>query len=185
MGFAAEAAFAAAAGQLIVAAALASAASLCWGLAIWNKAQAEDPPAPDFSYDERVRVSPISHRVRRDGAPPWVESLATAIDLLERVRAAHEALTLIHPKILGARIDGDTKALRTQADDYRAALARVQAAAAEIPNALAQAREDLEADERPLAESREAVEAWRSGSTIDAGRRLGERTTCPKTSSTI
>ena len=167
-------------GQPVAAGILFAIAWGLWGPAIVHKAMADDPPTPDFAYDERIRVSPISHPVRRDDAPPWADSLATGIDLLARVQAAHEALALIHPKILGARIDGDTKALRTQADDYRAALARLQAATAELPNALAQAREDLEADERLAGESQDAVEAWRSGSTIDAGRRLWRENDLPE-----
>src|SRR5205823_10726447 len=74
-------------------------------------------------------------------------------------------------KILGARIDGATEALRLQAGDYRAIVARLEAAAAELPHAIAIAREGLEADDRLSGESvDEAVEALRAGRSVDACR---------------
>jgi hypothetical protein len=167
------AAVAAAAGAFIAAAVLAAAAFALWGLAIWHKAMADDPPVPDFRYDERVEVRPVSHEVRREDGPAWADSVATVIDLLERTRAAHEALARIHAKLLGAHVDGDTEALRMQADDYRAALGWLQAASAEVPDAIALAVEELETDERLSPERVEAaVEAWRSGDTVDAGRKV-------------
>jgi hypothetical protein len=143
-----------------------------WGLAIWHKAQADDPPVPDFGYDERVQVVPAVHDLRRGDAPPWAEPMAVMLNLLERARAAQEALARIHAKILGARIDGATEALRVQAADYRAALARLRAVAAEVENVAALAAEQLAADERMSAEQLDAdLEALRSGAMLEAARR--------------
>jgi hypothetical protein len=142
-----------------------------WGLAIWHKGQADDPPVPDFRYDERVRVEPAVHELDREDAPPWAAPVAAVLNLLERARAAQEALGRIHAKILGARIDGAAEALRLQADDYRAALARLQAAAAELGNAAALAAEELATDEGMSAERLAAdLEALRSGATLDTTR---------------
>jgi hypothetical protein len=166
---AAAAALAAAAGSLNPLAAVVGFA--LWGLAIWHKGQADDPPVPDFGYDERVRVEPAVHELRREDAPPWAPPMAAVLNLLERARAAQEALARIHAKILGARVDGAAEALRLQADDYRAALARLQAAAAELGNAAALAAEQLATDERMAAERLAAdLEALRSGATLDAAR---------------
>lgn len=165
---AAAAAMAAAVGVFSLAA---IAAFVLWGLAIWHKGQADDPPVPDFRYDERVRVEPAVHDLHREDAPPWAAPTASVLNLLERARAAQEALTRIHAKILGARIDGAAEALRQQADDYRAALARLQAAAAELGNAAALAAEQLATDEGMSAEQLAAdLEALRSGATLDAAR---------------
>jgi hypothetical protein len=52
-------------------------------------------------------------------------------------------------------------------------LARLQAASAEVPDAIALGVEELETDERLSPEQVEAaVEAWRSGDTVDAGRKV-------------
>jgi hypothetical protein len=142
-----------------------------WGLAIWHKGQADDPPVPDFRYDEHVQVTPAVHDLRREDAPPWAEPLAALLNLLERARAAQEALTRIHAKMLGARIDGAAQALHMQAADYRAALARLQVAAAEVENVAALAGEQLATDERMSAEPLAAdLEGLRSGATVDATR---------------
>lgn len=78
----------------------------------------------------------------------------------------------IHAKILGARIDGATQALRTQAADYRAVLARLQAAAAEGEKVAALAGEQLASDECMSAGQLAAdLEALRSGATLEATRR--------------
>ena len=147
------------------------AAFALWGLAIWHKGQADDPPVPDFGYDERVQVVPPVHDLRREDAVPWTEPLAVMLNLLERARAAQEALGRIHAKLLGARIDGATEALRLQAADYRAALARLQAAAAEVDNVAALAGAQLASDERMSAEQLAAdLEALRSGATLEAAR---------------
>ena len=91
---------------------------------------------------------------------------------MERFRAAHEAMTLIEPKIIGARIDGAAEALARQLDDYRAALARLQAAAAESPNAAALASEAMSADELWQAQQlADALEQWRSGRVLEEARR--------------
>ena len=143
-----------------------------WGLAIWHKGKADDPPVPDFRYDERVQVIPVLYDLRREDAPPWAEPLAVLLNLLERARAAQEALGRIHAKLLGARIDGATEALRMQTADYRAALARLQAAAAEVENVAALAAEQLATDERMSAEQLAAdLDALRSGATLEATRR--------------
>jgi hypothetical protein len=168
---AALAAIAAAGGVFVLAGIYAVAAFAAWGLAIWNKAQADDPPAPDFRYDERVEMRPVTPEFPRDGEPLWTDALASVLALLERVRAAAEALGRIEAKIRGARIDGAGEALRLQAGDYRAILARLAAAAAEVPNAIALAREALEADDRLSGKSvGEAVEALRAGRSVDSGR---------------
>jgi len=126
-------------------------------------------------------VSPRIHEVRRDGAPAWADPLATLLDLLERVRAAEEALVLIHAKMLGARVDGAEDALRIQVDDYRSALARLQGAAEETPNAAALAAEALEADDRfGPGQVAEALEAWRSGRTVDAAREVWRENGLPE-----
>jgi hypothetical protein len=152
-----------------------------WGLAIWHKAQADDPPLPDFGYDERVQVVPAVHDLRREDAPPWAEPLAVMLNLLERARAAQEALTRIHAKILGARIDGAAEALRMQAADYRAALARLQAAAAEVENVAALTAEQLATDERTSAEQLAAdLEGLRSGATVDATRQAWQDNGLPE-----
>jgi hypothetical protein len=165
---AAAAALAAAVGVFSLAA---IAAFVLWGLAIWHKGQADDPPVPDFRYDERVRGEPAVHDLAREDAPPWAASVAAVLNLLERARAAQEALGHIHAKILGARIDGAAEALRLQADDYQAALARLQAAAAELGNAAALAAEQLATDEGMAAERLAAdLEALRFGATLDAAR---------------
>ena len=165
---AAAAALAAAVGVFSLAA---IAAFFLWGLAIWHKGQADDPPVPDFRYDERVRVEPAVHELHGEDAPAWAAPAAAVLNLLERARAAQEALGRIHAKILGARIDGAAEALRLQADDYRAALARLQAAAAELGNAAALAAEQLATDEGMAAERLAAdLEALRSGATLDAAR---------------
>jgi len=165
---AAAAALAAAVGVFSLAA---IAAFALWGLAIWHKGQADDPPVPDFGYDERVQVVPPVHDLRREDAVPWAEPLAVMLNLLERARAAQEALGRIHAKLLGARIDGATEALRLQAADYRAALARLQAAAAEVDNVAALAGAQLASDERMSAEQLAAdLEALRSGATLEAAR---------------
>jgi hypothetical protein len=166
----AAAAAALAAGLVVFSLAMLAAFAL-WGLAIRHKALADDPPVPDFDYHERVTVSPQPYEFPSDDAPAWAEPLAATLMLIERVAATHQALTLIEPKILGARIDGAAEALRMQADDYRAALARLQAAAAELPNAAAVAAEQLAADARWGADALAAgLQAWRSGSGVGPAR---------------
>src|SRR5204862_406852 len=93
---AAAAAVAAALGAFPAAGALAVAAFGAWSLAIWNKAQADDPPVPDFRYEERVEVRPVVPELPRDGEPPWRDSVALLLALVERVRATEEALGRIH-----------------------------------------------------------------------------------------
>ena len=53
--------------------------SPCGGLAIREKAFADDPPVPDFRNDERVEVSPRIHEVRCDGAPAWAVPLGEGL----------------------------------------------------------------------------------------------------------
>ncbi len=65
-------------------------------------------------------------------------------------------------------------------DDFRAALARLQAAAAETPNAAAVAAEQMAADERFSPERVEAAaEEWRSGRSVDAARRAWRENDLP------
>ena len=116
-------------------------------------------------------MEPALYELRREDAPPWATPMAAVLNLLERARAAQEALGRIHAKLLGARVDGAAEALRLQADDYRAALAMLQAAAAELGNAAALAAEQLATDERMAAERLAAdLDALRSGATLDAAR---------------
>jgi hypothetical protein len=174
---AALAAFAAAVG---VASGAAVFAALLWGLAIWHKGQADDPPVPDFRYNERVAIEPRRHEFPTEGVPGWTTALVAVVELLERARAAHEAMTLIYAKILGARADRTIDAWRLQTDDYRAALTRLQASAAEVPNAAAVAAQELRSDHRWSADQMAAdLEAWRSGQPVDTARRIWQESGLP------
>jgi hypothetical protein len=156
-----------------LAAAAAIIAFALWSLAIWHKGQADDPPVPDFRYDERVAIEPRRYEFPDGDGPAWTGALAAVVELLERARATHEAMTLIHAKILGARVDRAIEAWRMQTDDYGAALARLRATAAEVPNAAAVAAEEMETDERWGADQMTAdIDAWRSGRTVDAARQV-------------
>jgi hypothetical protein len=168
---------AAAMAAMAAAVGLASAAAIfafaLWGLAIWHKGQADDPPVPDFRYDERVIVAPRRFEFPRDDASAWTGPLATVVELLERARAADEAMILIHAKILGARVDRAAEALRMQIDDYRAALTRLAGAVEQLPNAAALAAEALRADQRWDADQLAAyVDAWRTGRSVEEIRRV-------------
>jgi hypothetical protein len=60
-----------------------------------------------------------------------------------------------------------------QADAYRSALARLEAAAAEVPNAIVLLLEEVGADEHWSSESSDAaVDSLRSGRTVKAGREV-------------
>jgi hypothetical protein len=129
-------------------------------------------------------VIPVVYDLRREDAPPWAEPLAVLLNLLERARAAQEALGRIHAKLLAARIDGATEALRMQTADYRAALARLQAAAAEVENVAALAAEQLATDERMSAEQLAAdLDALRSGATLEVTRRAWRDNDLPEEAS--
>lgn len=135
----AAAAAALAGGDPLGAAAAAVVGFALWGLAIWHSAQAADPPLPDFNYDEPVEVSPTSFPFNREAAPESLRPLFTTVDLIERTRAAYAAMVRIHAKILGARIDGATEALRRQRSSYQGALGILRAAAEEVLDAAGQA----------------------------------------------
>jgi hypothetical protein len=162
---------------LAAAVGLASAAAIfafaLWGSAIWHKGQADDPPVPDFRYDEQVTVAPRRFDFPGDDTSAWTGPVATVVDLLERARVADEAMTLIHAKILGARVDRAAEALRMQIDDYRAALARLGGAIEHLPNAAALAAEAMRTDHRWDADQLAVdVDAWRSGRSVEEIRRL-------------
>jgi hypothetical protein len=47
-----------------------------WGMAIRDKAAADDPPVPDFEYEQRVRVEPTTYDLGRGDASPWAGNLS-------------------------------------------------------------------------------------------------------------
>jgi hypothetical protein len=135
-----------------------------WAQAIRHKAWADDPPAPDFDYQDRVTVTPRTFGFDRADASPAMTALFTLIEVLERIGAAEEAMGLIHAKILGAHVDRAVEALQMQAEDYRSALAVLSAAAEQVPPTVANAVGAMGEDERfdPRAVT-DAWEAWRRG----------------------
>jgi hypothetical protein len=177
-------------GNPFAAAGLAVAGWASWGLAIWHVAQANDPPVPDFQYDEPVNVAPSAFPFDRETAPESLLPLFTVIDLVERTRAAYAAMVKIHAKILGAHVDRATQALQAQSSAYEQALAVLRAAAEQLPNAAGEAAAAIDRDPlfdperlaeeaeglRRAAPGAELEDAWRdAGLSDEALRDLQQR----------
>jgi hypothetical protein len=181
----AAAAVALRAGNPIAAGSLAVAGSALWGLAIWHVARANDPPVPDFQYDEPVNVVPAAFPFDRETAPESLLLLFAVIDLVERTRAAYAAMVKIHAKILGAHVDSATQALQAQRSAYEQALTVLRAATEQLPNAAGGAAAAIDRDPffdperlteeaeglRRAAPSAELEDAWRDAGLPDEALR--------------
>jgi hypothetical protein len=100
--------------------------------------RALDPVQPDFHYREPIRVLvPALPEVLVD-LPQELVPLGSALELINRMLAAYDALGQIQGRLLGARIDGDVEGLRLQASAYREAERLLRMAAAHLPGAVAE-----------------------------------------------
>jgi hypothetical protein len=120
-------------------------AFLWWGLSKWNGAKAQDPPTPDFAYDERVELAVAPVRVPAEAGAAMV-ALGQVTELALRARAAGEALDRIHRKLLGAWVDNATDALQAQADRYQEVLQTLVRAASLLGDIAGEAAEALRQD---------------------------------------
>jgi hypothetical protein len=125
------------------------AAFAAWGLAIWFKAQADDPPIPDFSYSRRIAIDlrDAFTLTEEENDVAALRALHTFFQLMQRIQAAYDAMNKIQQKILGASVDGAENELRVQREDYRSAHALLQRAGALVPDAAAEFEQALTASE--------------------------------------
>ena len=129
----------------IAAASALEAAWAMWGLSIWDGGRAQDPPAPDFDYDERVELVVSQISVPAEAGETLVR-LGEVTDLALRARAADEALQRIHRKLLGSWVDNAADALRAQADRYAEVLQVLVRAASLLRNIVDEAAEAVRQD---------------------------------------
>lgn len=116
-----------------------------WGLSIWDGAKAQDPPTPDYDYDERVELSVPRIRVPAE-AGETMAALGQVTELAKRAQAAGEALDRIHRKLLGAWVDNATDALQAQADRYQEVLQTLVRAAGLLADIAGEAAEAVRQD---------------------------------------
>jgi hypothetical protein len=111
---------------------------------------ATDPPVPDFDYLKPVPLVPPK---APDQFPAEATAIRAVLELLGRIAVAFDALRRIERKVLGARIDGSAEGVKIQTDGHNAALNLLTKAAAQFPNAVAEAIRWLAAAKLLLSEA--------------------------------
>ena len=136
-----------------------------WGLSIRDAARANDPPVPDFRYDEAVRVKyviSLPPLPALDTPSAALGALMDVLALLDRVHGAHDAMERSYRKMLGAYIDGATESLQRQLDCYREASDALVRAGKFIADTMTEAEQVLGVDEAfALAPLRSTAAAWK------------------------
>jgi hypothetical protein len=147
----------------VAAAIAAAAAGAMLGLSIWHGAMALDPGVPDFDYSVTVAITvPESFSIPAEAERPSLLALRALIELLNRGRAAYEAMGVIHKKAMGAYVDAAADSLRSQLTDYRRALGMLQRIANLLPDTVAEAERALIEDQAYDPDRfREMLESWR------------------------
>jgi hypothetical protein len=97
---------------------------------------AADPPEADLRYRDTVAIVP-KPVPKALAAHAYLAPFATFIDVINRILAAHDALTEIHGRLLGARKANDAAGITLQTRSYRDAVEYLVSSAAQLQAATA------------------------------------------------